>query len=324
MRSEIIHRLEGCFTALVTPFHRTAELNVDFSRLKELITRQADGGVAGVVLCGTTGESATLTEIEHGSVLEIGIRECHDNGLLAIAGTGSNSTKIAVEFTRHAKALGADAALVVTPYYNKPDEAGLRRHFAKLNDVGLPIILYNIPSRTGVNLSPALLVRLCLENDQVVGIKASNGDLNQIIETVAALRHAGSDVKVLSGDDSLTVPIMAVGGVGAISVISNIFPQLMVRIVQASVCGDAKLAARFAQDTYILATRLLQIGSNPAAAKALLRHRGVDCGGCREPLVELTDVQAQILLETCQALEVDLAEMGILLNGEQTFQQALL
>jgi dihydrodipicolinate synthase/N-acetylneuraminate lyase len=239
MRSDVIGRLDGCFTALVTPFQRTSESPVDFSRLPELIARQADAGIAGVVLCGTTGESATLTEEEHASVLRVGIRECHRRGLLASAGTGSNSTRIAVELTQHAKELGADCALIVTPYYNKPDEAGMRRHFAKLN---------------------------------------------------------------------------AVGGVGAISVMSNIYPELMVKIVQAAVNGDTKLAAWLAQESYALATRLLQIGSNPAAAKALMVAYGLDCGGCREPLVELDVAQTQAIIDTCEALRLNLVKQGFSLR----------
>lgn len=311
MRSELVDRLEGCLTALVTPFRRTAEQPVDFDRLGELIAIQARGGVSGVVLCGTTGESATLTEEEHIAVMKAGIDECHRHNLLAIAGTGLNCTRTTIAMTHAAKAANADGALIVTPYYNKPDETGLRRHFARLNEVGLPIVLYNIPSRTGINLSPQLLLQLCMENDQIVGIKASNGDLNQIIETMALLRQAGSDVRLFSGDDSLTVPIMAVGGAGTISVLSNVFPHLMVDIVRAAAGGDFRLSTRLAQDVYFLATRLLQTGSNPAATKALLTARGIDCGGCREPLVELGEAQLQVVIETNHALELALMELGL-------------
>src|SRR5215212_3872491 len=208
MSSTISRSLSGCYTALITPFRDGL---IDERALQALVQRQMAGGVSGLVPCGTTGEAPVL------------------------AGTGSNNTAAVIERTRRARTLGADGALVVTPYYNRPTQDGLYRHFASIAEaVDLPLVLYNVPGRTGVNLLPETVVRLA-DIPGIVGIKEASGSLDQASQI---MREANRDFVVLSGDDSLTLPMMGVGAMGVISVVSNIAPKAVSALTSACLAGD--------------------------------------------------------------------------------------
>ena len=208
-------RLSGSMVAMVTPF---ADGKVDYEALGRLIEFQIAGGAQGLVPCGTTGESPTLDYPEHHQVIEFTVERAGGR-VPVIAGTGSNSTAEALELTRHAKSCGADACLIVNPYYNKPTQHGLFDHVARIAEIGLPIVLYNIPSRCGVALTAETVAKMYEQIDRVVAIKEATGSLDVSSEIAASC-----DITILSGDDSLTLPICAVGGSGVISVLANLLP----------------------------------------------------------------------------------------------------
>lgn len=277
--------LHGVITALVTPFTPGKVGEIDYKVLHDLVEKQASGGVRGVVPCGTTGESPTLSHEEHQEVIEVVTRAAKLKGLTVIAGTGSNSTKEAVRLTSHAMEIGADACLIVCPYYNKPTPKGLLAHFSALNEIGVPLIIYNIPGRSGINIAPATIADIARACPNVVGLKASNGDLDEITEAAASAAESNRPFSVLSGDDSLTLPILSVGGVGVISVLANILPEPMVALLQAWKRCDTTTATAIMHAIHPLARALLKVGSNPAPIKALMNARGLSVGDCRLPLV---------------------------------------
>lgn len=272
--------IAGTLTAMITPFRDGA---IDYARLDERIERQIAAGVDGLVPCGTTGESPTLSHDEHRRLIE------HVVGKVAgrvrvVAGTGSNATTEALELTRHARAAGADAALVVNPYYNKPTQEGLYRHFALLADeVGLPIVLYNIPGRTGVALTPATVARLA-EHDAIVAIKEATGSMDTASE-IAALTSR-RELAILSGDDSLTLPLMALGGGGVISVLSNLLPGRVTAMVRAGLEGDFDEARRMHLELFPLFKGMF-LETNPIPIKTAMRMAGHDTGELRLPLCEM-------------------------------------
>ncbi|HEY5658150.1 MAG TPA: 4-hydroxy-tetrahydrodipicolinate synthase, partial [Myxococcota bacterium] len=226
---------EGVLTALVTPFR---DGDLDENALRDLIERQIEAGVDGLVPCGSTGESATLSNAEHEAVVEI-TGEAARGRVPVVAGTGSNSTAEAIEYTRHAKRAGAAGALLISPYYNKPTQEGIVRHYAAVAaETALPLVVYNIPGRTASNILPATFARLA-EIEQVVAAKESCGDLDQVAATIAA---TPADFSVLSGDDWATLPMMALGGRGVISTTSNVAPSDMVEMVRAFKTGDLERA----------------------------------------------------------------------------------
>jgi 4-hydroxy-tetrahydrodipicolinate synthase len=270
---------EGLFTALVTPFRDGA---VDEAALRELVERQVAAGVDGIVPCGSTGEAATLSYPEHRRVVEICI-EAASGRVQVLAGTGSNSTRESIELTRHARDAGADGALLISPYYNKPTEAGLIAHYAAVSrEAHLPLVVYNIPSRTASNILPATMARLA-EIEHVVGVKESSGDLAQISRVIAICPEGFS---VLSGDDALTLPVIAVGGRGVISTTSNVAPREMGELVRAARAGDAARARQ-------LHLRLLPLfdalfcETNPIPIKAALAQLGWIEEEIRLPLTPL-------------------------------------
>ncbi len=268
----------GLTVALVTPFRDGA---VDEGRLKANVDWQAEQGAAGVAPCGTTGESPTLSHAEHERVIEIVCTRAAGR-VKVIAGTGSNSTAEAVRLTKSAQRSGADAALMVAPYYNKPTQEGFYRHFAAVADAcDLPIVLYNIPGRTGKNMEPDTICRLA-EVTTIVAVKESTGDLDQ-----ASAIAAGSDLTILSGDDSLTLPIMAVGGSGAVSVAGNIVPADVAAMIAAYRNGDPADALKRHAKLFPLCRALLGLSSNPIPLKAAMALLGKDTGEVRLPLVEL-------------------------------------
>ena len=254
-------KFEGVYTALVTPF-RNGE--VDFEALKKLVELQVKGKVSGLVPVGTTGESPTLSPEEHlkviATVVEAAAGRCQ-----IIAGTGANSTEEAVYLTREAKAVGADATLQVTPYYNKPTQEGLYRHFSTVADkVGLPVVLYNVPGRSGVAIAESTVARLA-KNPVIGAIKEAAGS----VDRVSAILDCCDDIVVLSGDDSLTLPMMAVGAKGIISVSSNIVPGEMSAMVQAALDGDYAKAYEYHRKLYPL-FRDQFIETNPIPIKAAM------------------------------------------------------
>lgn len=251
---------KGTFVAMVTPFHHG---KVDEKRLRQRVDFLIGEGVEGLVPCGSTGEAATLSHEEQKLVISIVVEQAKRRSLV-IAGTGSNSTEEAVGLTRHAKKAGADGVLLITPYYNKPTPEGQYQHFASVaKSVDIPIVLYNIPGRTGVNVSPATIARLAkIEN--IVAIKESSGSMDQ----VSQIRQL-CDITVLSGDDSLTLPMMAIGAVGVISVAANIFPNETAEMVRAFLKEEVEVARELHYRLLPLA-QVLFIETNPIPVKTAL------------------------------------------------------
>jgi 4-hydroxy-tetrahydrodipicolinate synthase len=272
--------VRGCITALVTPFRNGS---VDFDALYRLVDRQLAAGVAGLVPCGSTGEAATLTHDEHIQVIRQVVQQVAGRAKV-IAGTGSNSTAEAISLTRAAKEAGADAALLITPYYNKPTQEGLFRHYQAVAEAArLPMILYNIPGRTACKLEAETIQRLS-ELPEVVGLKDSTGSLDEVQEV---LRLCGDRLLVYSGDDSLTLPILAVGGAGVISVVSNILPERCVAMMQAAEAGDWHRARQIHFELLPL-IRALFWETNPIPVKAALSMLGLCSDEVRLPLVPLS------------------------------------
>ncbi len=273
---------KGAFVAIVTPFK---DGKVDEESLRQLIEFQIENGTNGIVPCGTTGESATLSFEEHERVVEITIEQVNKR-VPVIAGTGSNSTEEAIRLTRHAYKAGADAALMISPYYNKPTQEGLYRHFAKVaSTVDIPIILYNIPGRTAVNIEPETIERLS-KIDNIVGIKEASGSMKQIMEIIS---RCGEDFSVLSGEDYLTFPLMSVGGKGVISVVSNIAPKEMAEMCRLALEGKWDEARRLHYKLLSLC-HILFCETNPSPVKAALAMMGkIPSDEVRLPLAPLSD-----------------------------------
>jgi 4-hydroxy-tetrahydrodipicolinate synthase len=287
----------GAITALVTPF-RDGQL--DEEAFRQLIDWQIRQGVHGIVPCGTTGESATLSHGEHNRVIDIAVEEARGR-VPVIAGTGSNSTAEAVRLTRHAKDAGAQAALLITPYYNKPTQEGLYQHYRKVaEEAKFPIILYNVPGRTGVNLLPETVARLA-EIPEVVGVKEATGDMKQASDV---LEKCGDRLSVLSGDDFTAFPLLCLGGRGVISVVSNPAPADMARMVDAHDAGDLALARALHYKTQPLA-RALFLETNPLPAKTALAMMGRMAEEFRLPLCPMHEGNRQKLRQA-------LADYGLL------------
>jgi 4-hydroxy-tetrahydrodipicolinate synthase len=281
-------RFEGAYTALVTPFDRQG--NLDEEGLRRLVRFQIEEGIDGLVPVGTTGECATLSYEEHERVIEIVVEEARGK-VPVIAGTGSNSTREALMLTRFAKEAKADAALLVVPYYNRPTQEGMYRHFKELAErVDLPQILYNIPSRTGVNLLPQTVARLA-EVRNIVGIKEAS-TVDQVSEIIELTR--GKDFVVFSGNDNQTLPILALGGVGVISVASNVAPKLVAEMVHAFRRGDLEGARELHYKLSPL-FKALFLETNPAPVKAALEMMGLPAGTPRLPLVEVSQQTRETL-----------------------------
>lgn len=272
---------KGAFTALVTPFKKGM---VDYDALADLVEFQISEGISGLVPCGTTGESSTLSHEEHRRVVEFVIKEARGR-VPVIAGSGSNSTDEAVGLTTHAKEVGADAALLITPYYNKPTQEGLFLHFSEVaRRVKIPIILYNVPGRTSVNMLPPTVARLSTIKN-IVGIKEATGDLRQVSEV---LELVGDDFVVLSGDDFTTMPILSVGGVGVISVHSNIAPRDATDMVTSYLSGDLNRARKLHFKLLPLA-RAMFLETSPVPAKAALSLMKKISPEVRLPLAPLSE-----------------------------------
>lgn len=267
-------------TAMVTPFDK--EGKVDEEGLRENVRFQIKRGIHGLVPVGTTGECATLSYEEHNRVVDV-VVDAAKGKVPVLAGTGSNSTWEAIMLTNHAKEVGADGALLVVPYYNKPTQAGLYQHYKRIaEEVDLPQVIYNIPSRTSLNMLPETMAKLAKVKN-IVGVKEASGDLKQITQII---EFAGKEFSVISGDDSLTLEIMKLGGVGIISVTSNLVPDKVAKIVDSFRSGDVETAERI-NDELAPLIKALFIETNPGPVKMAMNWMGMAAGGLRLPLVEL-------------------------------------
>jgi 4-hydroxy-tetrahydrodipicolinate synthase len=269
----------GCGTALVTPFRR--DLSLDEDALRRLVRRQADAGINFLVPCGTTGESPTLTHAEQRRVVEITIEEARGKTVPVLAGAGGSNTAAVIESAKEWQALGANGILSVSPYYNKPTQEGLYQHYKAIAAaISLPIILYNIPGRTGVNIEPATVKRLA-ETGNIIGVKEASGSISQM---ATVLDMVPQDFLVLSGDDGITIPLMSLGGRGVISVASNEIPAEMTRLAQLCLAGDFT-AARAVHRRYFPLMEANFVETNPGPVKAAMALMGLLEPVLRLPLV---------------------------------------
>jgi 4-hydroxy-tetrahydrodipicolinate synthase len=286
----------GTFTALVTPFRNGG---IDVSAFEKLIENQIAFGISGVVAVGTTGESPTLSHEERQELIRLAVATARKR-CQVLAGTGSNATQHAVADTKMAEKLGADGALLVAPYYNKPSQEGLFRHFKTIADAtSLAIMLYNIPGRCGVDIAPDTVARLAKECGNIVAIKEASGSVERISELRARLPESFT---ILSGDDSLTLPFMSVGAVGVVSVASNLFPAEVCELVRAYECGNAKLATSLHHKMFPLFKDLF-IEPNPVPVKTALGWRGAMSGEVRLPLCEMSETNQTRLRKTLEEFE---------------------
>lgn len=275
-------KLEGSYVALVTPFDREGRLDEDAYR--RLIRLQLKGGTRGLVPCGSTGEAATLLHEEYRRAIEIACDESRGE-VPVIAGVGTNATWKAVESAREAESLGADALLVLAPYYNKPTQEGIYQHFrAVARESRLPIVVYNIPGRTGVNILPKTLARMAKDLPTIVAVKEAAGSLDQVSEILTLVKPGFT---VLSGDDSLTLPMMAVGAKGVVSVVANVAPRETQALCAAALKGDHKRAAALHLKLFPLVKSLF-VETNPIPVKAALSMMGLCRPEPRLPLTPLT------------------------------------
>ncbi|MGI8906421.1 MAG: 4-hydroxy-tetrahydrodipicolinate synthase [Candidatus Sumerlaeaceae bacterium] len=284
----------GSMCAIVTPFK---DEKVDAQALQRLIDFQIDNGTSALVPCGTTGESATLTHEEHHQVIELTIK-FSGGRVPVIAGTGSNATAEAISLTREAKKWGADAALLITPYYNKPTQEGLYAHYMAVADaVEIPQILYNVPARTAVSINPETVARLA-QHPNIVAIKEASGSMDY----VSQLRGLSS-ITILSGNDNLTLPLMALGATGSISVLANVIPKLCAQMIAAVDAGEWATARQIHYSTFGL-TEALFLETNPIPVKAALAMMGLISDEIRLPLVTMNEKFAPRLRKELEALDL--------------------
>jgi 4-hydroxy-tetrahydrodipicolinate synthase len=281
---------EGVLPAIITPFKRNSAMDLDVQGLERNIGFLLSCGIHGIVPCGSTGESATLTFEEHEKVIEIAVDKV--NGRIPVlAGTGSNNTAEAVKLTKAAKNLGADGVLIISPYYNKPNRSGLIKHYTKLADLDIPVVMYNVPGRTGQNLEPDLVAELA-NHPNIVGIKEASGNIGQISRIIEETQD--EDFLVISGDDNITLPIMALGGAGVISVAANVDPKRMVAMYEAMKHGDYQkaLVLHFALSPLL---RSMFIDTNPIPVKKAVELLGMAGGPVRLPLDDLDEKKTEQL-----------------------------
>jgi 4-hydroxy-tetrahydrodipicolinate synthase len=275
--------MQGLYTAIVTPFKNDLSLNKQ--KLKELIAFQAAGGVDGIVPGGTTGENPTFSEKEFREIFEICTEFADFHNIKVVAGCGSNDTLKAVSLCKMASQVGADSALVITPYYNKPNQEGLYRHFSEVAEKSpIPIVMYNVPSRTGVNLLPDTVERLAI-HDNIIALKEASGSMSQVQKIIFAVEDK---ISILSGEDDLIYSMMALGGKGGISVTSNIIPKQMSMLVHAMLNGDFEKGLQLAKYTNELCQTMF-IDTNPIPVKKAMELLGLETGPTRLPLTELSD-----------------------------------
>ena len=281
---------EGVLPAIITPFKRNSAMGLDVQGLEHNIGFLLSCGIHGIVPCGSTGESATLTFEEHEKVIEVTVDKV--NGKIPVlAGTGSNNTAEAIRLTKAAKDIGADGVLVISPYYNKPNRAGLVKHYTKLADLDIPVVMYNVPGRTGQNLEPDLIAELA-QHPNIVGVKEASGNIGQISRIIEETQD--EDFVVISGDDNITLPIMALGGAGVISVAANVDPKRMVAMCEAMKQGDYQkaLVLHFALSPLF---RSMFIDTNPIPVKKAVELLGMAGGPVRLPLDDLDEKKTEQL-----------------------------
>ena len=283
---------EGVYPAVITPFLSDPQQSLDLEGFRSNIEALLAAGVHGIVPTGSTGESATLSFEEHERVVEVAV-ETAGGKIPVLAGTGSNNTAEALRFTRAAKEIGADGALLISPYYNKPNRAGLFQHFTKIADLDIPVVLYNVPGRTGQNLAPDLVIELAT-HPNIVGIKEASGNVGQVSQIIEGTLD--EEFAVISGDDNLTLPILALGGEGVISVAANVEPVRMVRLYEAFRAGDWTGALELHYELSPL-FRALFIDTNPIPVKKAVGLRGMAAGPVRLPLSDLDDEKTEVLAE---------------------------
>lgn len=292
---------KGCGTAICTPFDKSG--NVDFKELGRFIEFQINNKVDSIIVCGTTGESSTLSQDEKKNVIKFVVDKVKRR-IPVIAGTGSNNTATAIIMTKYAESVGADGFLIVTPYYNKTTQLGLVKHYETIaQNTKLPIILYNVPGRTGVNIEPETCFELS-KIKNIVAIKEASGNLSQIAK-IAKL--CGEDLQIYSGNDDQILPILSIGGIGGISVLSNIFPEYTHEMIYKYFNGECALATKMQLDCLDVVNNLF-IEVNPIPVKAGLREIGFNFGVCRLPLVEMGEINLK-------KLEKSVRELGVTIHG---------
>lgn len=281
----------GLSVALVTPMN--ADGSVNEKMLCELVDFHVDAGTNCVVPVGTTGESPTLSHEEHDRVIEI-VCKAASGRIKVMAGTGSNSTEEAICMTKHAQEVGADGSLQVAPYYNKPTQEGFFQHYKAISEaVDIPHVLYNIPGRTAKNIEPETICRIAAACPNIVAVKDATGSLDQ-----ASHIYTGSDLTLLSGDDSMTLPLMSIGGSGVVSVVGNLIPQDMLALIDAVRSGNLTDAMQRHHKLFQLCKDMLGLSTNPIPVKAAMALIGKDCGPVRLPMTPLTDDQMTVLKKT--------------------------
>lgn len=293
---------KGAGVAIVTPMHEDGSVN--YEKLGELIEFQIANSTDAIIICGTTGESSTMSHGEHLKTIKYAIDKVAKR-IPVIAGTGSNCTETAIMMSKEAASYGADALLIVTPYYNKATQKGLIAHYTAIANAvpDTPIIMYNVPSRTGCNIQPATVAALVKNVKNIVGLKAASGDLSQIAKTVSL---AGDDLELYSGNDDQTLPILSLGGIGVISVLSNVAPKETHDMVMKFLKGDIKGAAKIQIDAIPLINALF-CEVNPIPAKAALNMMGMEAGPLRMPLSEMEDSNKEILAKAMRDFGIKLA-----------------
>ena len=282
-------KLKGTYTAMITPMKKNGA--VDYEGFRKHIKNQLKAGIDGLVPLCTTSETPTLDEDEEDKMISIIMEEraaykkATGKNIPIIIGTGSNNTRDAVRYTQRAKEAGADAALVVTPYYNKPSQEGIFRHFKAVSAVGLPILVYNIQGRTGTNIATDTLARIA-DLPNIIGVKEASGNINQMMDVIAKVKSKHPDFAVMSGDDGLTLPLIALGGDGVVSVVSNLAPKEVKAMVDAALKGKFD-EARKAHFRLLPIFKGAFVDGNPTSIKYAMNLKGLPAGGVRAPLVEV-------------------------------------
>lgn len=296
-------RLRGAFTAMITPMKEDG--SIDYDGYRKLLRFQMEEGIDGLVPLGTTGETPTLDEDEEQRIIDVVMEEVRafekekSVKVPVVLGAGSNNTRDAVRYTERAKKAGADAALVVTPYYNKPSSEGIFRHFEAVSRVGIPILVYNIAGRTGKNIDTPTLSRIA-DLPNIAGVKEASGSISQMTDVIAAIKSKHPDFAVLSGDDAMTLPLIACGGDGVVSVVSNAAPALVSEMVRAALSGDYD-AARKIHYRLLPFFKAAFVDGNPTSIKYAMRVKGLPSGSVRLPLVDVHDEAKKIIEEALSA-----------------------
>ena len=292
-------RLRGAFTAMITPMKEDG--SIDYDGYRKLLRFQMEEGIDGLVPLGTTGETPTLDEDEEQRIIDVVMEEVRafekekSVKVPVVLGAGSNNTRDAVRYTERAKKAGADAALVVTPYYNKPSSEGIFRHFEAVSRVGIPILVYNIAGRTGKNIDTPTLSRIA-DLPNIAGVKEASGSISQMTDVIDTIKSKHPDFAVLSGDDAMTLPLIACGGDGVVSVVSNAAPAPVTEMVKAALSGDYE-AARKIHYRLLPFFKAAFVDGNPTSIKYAMRVKGLPSGSVRLPLVDVHDEAKKIIEE---------------------------